>query len=776
MIHTVQKATVLGAGVMGAGIAGLLASVGVRVLLLDVVPPGEPDDKERAKGISKDSPAFRNKFALAGLERIANPKTGMLYRPENISLIATGNMTDDMAKIADSDWIVEVAPERLEVKRQVMRQVAGHRKPGSIVSTNTSGVSIERIAEEMPEEFRRHFLGTHFFNPPRYMRLFEVIPLPDTLPEAVELMTDFARDALGKGIVFAKDTPNFISNRIGVCSSMDAINLMLEYGYDIPTVDQLTGPVIGRPKSAVFRTTDMVGLDILANAADNVATRETDPAERSRFALPAFIREMIADGALGDKAKRGFYQRAPSREILFWDWEGKRYEPLAPKPLPAVEEALASPNKYETIAYGDSRENRYVWELLKKLLIYAAAKVPEIADDYAMIDKGMIWGYNWEKGPFAIWDAIGVERSVERMRREGETIPAWVLDRIARGQTKFYAEDGEESSPYIRLDAKKAILADNANASLRDIGDGVLCLEFHSKGNAIDGATLEVFEAARERLADGWKGMVVGNRGKFFSAGADLRNIAATIEAGDFGGMEKQVRDLQMALLSMKYAPKPVVAAPFGMTLGGGAECVMHATAAVPGAETYMGLVETGVGLLPGGGGCKELLIRSYARCGDTTRQALLPALRATFRTILTAAVSAHAYDAMRLGFVGTDSRVIMNPDALLDQAKKKVLELTDGYMPPPPAAIPLLGDFGRAALQAEIEAMFEGGYLSEYDRVIAKKLAFVLTGGDAVAGTVADEATILELERKAFVSLCREEKTGQRIAHMLAHGKPLRN
>jgi len=775
MKRTVQKVAVLGAGVMGSGVAALLASAGMRVVLLDIVP-NELTGQEQSLGITTASPEFRNKYAKAGLDRILNPKSGMLYSQEHGALISIGNMSDNMDMISDCDWIIEAVFENLDVKKQVMNQIAACRKQGSIISTNTSGVSVKEIVKDMPDEFRGHFLGTHFFNPPKIMRLFEMIITEDTLPEVTELMTELAQDILGKVVVFAKDTPNFIANRIGLYSLLDTMRLGDVYGYDIPTMDQLTGQVIGRPKSGTYRTCDMIGLDLLISSANTVSSNVNDPQEQERFKVPEILADLVKQGAFGDKVRRGFYTRTAGRELMYWNPKAKEYQKSGSATPEPVKKALASANTYEAIVYGDAPENKLVWELIRNVVLFSAAKVPEIADDYKMIDQAMIWGYNWRKGPFQIWDAIGVERSVARMKQEGCIIPAWVEARLSEGKTMFYDKIGE-ASPYIKLADKTAPpVISNEDASLRDIGDGVLCLEFHSKGNTITNNTMNILRAAIEELDKDWAGMVIGNRGKNFSTGANLGWIASVIDDKRWDTISDMVVGLQSADMALKYAPKPVVAAPFAMTLGGGAECAMHCFCALPHADTNMGLVETGVGLIPGGGGCKEYLVKSFARVRGQKRQDLIPELQNAWRGIFKADVSRNAFDAIAKGLISDTSKVIMNPDALLDTAKDKVLELAKGYKVPAPAAVPLLGDYGRAILLEELNNMYLGGFVSEYDVHIAKKLAFVLTGGRAVTGTVADENCILELEREAFVSLCGEVKTRQRIAYMLSNGKPLKN
>jgi 3-hydroxyacyl-CoA dehydrogenase len=780
-MKTIQKVVILGAGVKRSCLAGVQASVAMRCDMLYLVPPREPNESETARGLTRESKAFRNKFSLAALERIKNQRNGIIYSQENVSLISIGNMEDDIDKIKEADWIIEVVLENLEVKQQVMDLVIPRRRPGAIVSTNTSGVSIKGIAEKMPPECKQHFLGTHFFNPPRFMRLFEIIPLPETLPDVVSAVEKMARDVLGKGVVYAKDTPNFIGNRIASASSAEMLRLMLRYGFDLPVIDQLAGPVMGRSKNGIFKTADLVGLDIFANVSGNVVDTISDPAEKDIFRQPSFVADLIKAGALGNKAKHGFYRKLPTGERQFWDYKAREYKTYDAKMVvPAVDEAMKAANKFEAMVYGDLPENQCVWEHTKMLLLYSASKVPEIADDFKMIDKAMNWGYNWEKGPFAIWDAIGPERSIERMKKEGAVIPAWVEEYLAKNGGRFYGEQAAET-PYVRLDQKEAgAVAGNEDATLHDIGDGVLCLEFHAKGNSISDKTMQMIKQAREELErDAWEALVIGNRGKNFSAGANLTGIYRLSSEKQWDAIAKHVRGLQSAYMNLKYAPKPVLAAPFAMTIGGGCECVLHTSRAVPMAETYMGLVESGVGLIPGGGGCKEMLVRAIERAGGAgaKRGAILGAVREAWQNIATGAVSQNAFDAISKGYLRKGTQIFFNPDGQIDEAKAAALEMARArYMPPLPPALVLLGSYGLAAIRNIIEGMCQGGYMSAYDKHIALKSAYVMTGGDVAPGAIADEQYVLDLECEAFVSLCGEENTQARIAHMLKTGKPLRN
>ncbi len=779
MKRTINKAAVIGAGVMGSGIAALLAGVGVQVLLLDIIPA--LGDGDKAKGVGESDPAYRNSLATNAIKNLANPKMPVLFDAAQADLITPGNIEDDLPKIADCDWVVEVISERLDLKQALFERVNQYRKPGSIVSTNTSGVSVTAIAEKMPLEFKQHFLGTHFFNPPRYMRLFEMIPLAETLPEVLDFMADYAENVLGKGVVVAKDTPNFIGNRIGVFSSASVIKLMKKYGYDPVKVDQLTGVVLGRPKVATFGLMDMVGLDIFSAVYGNLFKNLPEGAEKDFFEVPDFVAAMVQEGALGNKTKKGFYTNSfegGKKTKLARNLATGDYEPFVFEVPEVVAKVKKEDNPLAAFLYGDAEENRFAWEVIRDLLLYCAAKVPEIADDFRSIDRAMELGYNWEKGPFALWDTIGLARSVDKMKQEGAAVPAWVLDKLSRGEQSFYAPDDAQSQ-YIKFaEPASEKLFDNSDASVWHIGDDVLCVEFHSRGNALSHKAVEMLVTATDALNTGkWAGMVIGNRGKFFSAGANLAEIAQFVLNNDWDGLTNEIGMLHAALMGIKYAVKPVVSAPFGMTLGGGAEAVMHSAEAVPFIELNMGLVEAGVGLIPGGGGCKESLIRVRERCDDDKPATLLPAVLKVWQRIAMAEVSTSAYDAVTKGILRRPDRVIMNTDALIDAAKTRVLQLAEkGYTPPVKRNITVLGDFGMAPMQFRIAAMKDGGFISEHDAYIAKKLAYVMTGGNVVSKTKVSEEYLLDLEKEGFASLCGEPKTQERVKHMLATGKPLRN
>lgn len=695
MSKVINKAAVLGAGVMGAGIAALLAGTGVQVSLLDIVPPQGLTDEEKAMGLTEASPAFRNRFVNAGLKNITSPKTGMLYSKDKAKNIRVGNLTDNLAYLEDADWIIEVVVERLDVKKNLMKTIADHAKPSAIISSNTSGVSITKIVEDMPEDFKARFLGTHFFNPPRYMGLFEMIPTQWTNKEAFDLMEDFGANRLGKTVVYAKDTPNFVGNRIGVFAAICAMHLAERYGYDLQTVDSLTGTIMGHPKSATFKTADLVGLDILANVSKNVLDSSKDEKEIAEYSLPEYVKELVANGALGDKVKHGFYKKdiVDGKKLTFtYNYKTKEYEEIKAQNFESAAAAMASANKYEAMAYGETEECKFYWEYTKNALLYSAKLVPEIADDFREIDKALCSGFNWEDGPFQTWDKIGVRKSVERMQAEGETVAQWVLDMLSSGKESFYDEKGKDTG-FIVLKGCD-IVKENKDTVIRDIGDGVLCLEFRSKGNSINELVGNTIAEAVELLrGDEWTGMVIGNNGKNFSAGADLVTILSCAQEGKFDELDQLIRMLQNSTSALKYSSKPIVAAPFGAAYGGGCEVTMHCRGAVAFVETYMGLVETGVGLIPAGGGCTELTLRAMDRCFNAQKKSRFDAIKAVWKNIMNAKVNTSAFEAIEDGYLSKGSYVEMRREKLIDSAKREALLMSErGYHSEAPATIKVIG------------------------------------------------------------------------------------
>ncbi|MGG4496251.1 3-hydroxyacyl-CoA dehydrogenase NAD-binding domain-containing protein [Brevibacillus reuszeri] len=802
MERKIRKAAVLGSGVMGAGIAAHLANVGIPTLLLDIVPRELTEDESK-KGLTLADSVVKNRIAQTGKDRLLKEKPAPLYDKKNIDLITVGNFDDHLPLLSDVDWIIEVVVENLEVKKLVFAQIEAHRKPGTIVTSNTSGVSINEMAEGRSEDFRKHFLGTHFFNPPRYLKLLEIIPSRDTDPAVVSFMSDFGEHVLGKGTVLCMDTPNFIANRIGTYGLQVSIHVMQRIGLGVDEVDALTGPVIGRPKSATFRTLDVVGLDTYVHVAGNVRNKSADEQEKAIFEVPAFVLQMVEKRMIGQKAGQGFFKQVKSaqgKEILALDTQTLEYRPSVKAKfasLDAAKTAKTLPEKLKALAYGKDKGNEFVWSVLKKVLLYSADKVHEIADDLVAVDQAMKWGFGWELGPFETWDAIGVEKSVARMREEGETIPALVEELLASGKTSFYdKKEGctavfsvggvyknvEEKKERINLAALKEqgkLIRKNAGAALIDLGDGVACLEFTSPHNALGMDLLQMAHVAAEEVQKNFVGLVIGNQGKNFCVGMNL--AMALMEAQDENWLELDllVTNFHKAAKALRYLHRPVVAAPFGMTLGGGVEVLYLADRVQASVETYLGLVEVGVGLLPGGGGTKEMLFRAMENLPDTGSVPVdsFPLVAKAFETIAMAKVSTSGQEAIDLGYLRQTDRISINPDHLLYDAKQLVLSMDkEGYTPPAPRKIKVIGETGFANLSQNVYAMKKSGYISDHDELIANKIAYVMSGGDLPAGTEVTEEYILGLEKQAFLELLKTPKTQQRMQHMLTKNKPLRN
>jgi 3-hydroxyacyl-CoA dehydrogenase len=802
MERKIRKAAVLGSGVMGAGIAAHLANVGIPTYLLDIVPR-ELTEEESKKGLTLEHPAVRNRIAQTGKERLLKEKPAPLYDKANIDLITVGNMEDHLSWLADVDWIIEVVVENLDVKRKVFEAVEAHRKPGTIVSSNTSGVSINEMCEGRSEEFRKHFLGTHFFNPPRYLKLLEIIPGDDTDPAIVDFMMRFGEFVLGKGTVLCKDTPNFIANRIGTYGLQVSIQEMVRLGLGVDEVDAITGPVIGRPKSATFRTLDVVGLDTYVHVANNVKNKSTDETERAIFEIPEFVLKMVEKRWIGQKAGQGFFKQektAAGKEIFALDYNTLEYRPRNKAKFASLEAAKTAktlPEKLKALVYGKDKGSEFLWSVFKKVLLYSAEKAYEIADDIVAVDNAMKWGFGWELGPFETWDAIGVEKSVARMREEGETIPALVEELLASGKTSFYQKSEgrvaafavggvykgiEEKKEKINLAALKEqgkLIKKNAGAALIDLGDGVACLEFTSPHNALGMDVLQMAAFAAEEVQRNFLGLVIGNQGKNFCVGMNLAMALMEAQDENWFELDMMIKNFHKAGNALRYMHRPVVAAPFGMTLGGGVEVCYLADRVQASAETYLGLVEVGVGLLPGGGGTKEMLFRAMENVpeGGSVPVDPFPFVARAFETIAMAKVSTSGKEAINLGYLRPTDRISVNPDHLLYDAKQLVLTMDrEGYTPPKPRKIRVIGETGYANLRQNIYAMKKSGYISEHDELIASKIAYVMSGGNIPAGTEVTEQYILELERQAFLELIKTPKTQQRMQHMLTKNKPLRN
>jgi 3-hydroxyacyl-CoA dehydrogenase len=763
---------------MGARIAAQFANAGFPVDLLDIVLPDQPK---------------RNAAALAGIENAARQRPVAFFTDAARALIAPGNFEDDLARVGRCEWIVEAVAENLEIKRALWRRVAALRAPGSIVSTNTSGIPLARISEGFHSEFRRHFLGTHFFNPPRYLHLAEVIPGVETRPEVLAWVASFCDLHLGKGVVPCKDTPNFIGNRLG-CFFGATVGLLAEAGdFSVEEVDALTGPLIGLPKSASFRLIDIVGLDVWVHVLRNLyEAAPLDPA-RELYRIPDVMQQMMERGWLGEKRGQGFYKRVgkgADREIWALDRKTLEYRLAQKVKFPAVEAVRGIEDlgqRLRALVAGDDRAGQFLWTLFRGFMLYAARMVPEISDRIVEIDRAMRWGYGFTLGPFELWDALGVPETVERMRREECAIPENVERMLASGAQSFYEDadaGGEPGTRYFDLNAggyagleqrpgvmvlgeikrARGVVKTSPGASLVDLGDGVLCLEFHSKMNALGEDMVQMVAGALDELDGGFEALVVANDGENFSVGANLMTVLVAAQEGQWDALDTAIRRFQAACMALKYASRPVVAAVFGMALGGGCEVALHAGRAQASAETYMGLVETGVGLIPAGGGCKEMLLR-------------LGSARRAFDLIESGKVSESAAHARELGFLRPIDGMTMNRERLTADAKAAARACVAAWSPGMPRQdIAVEGEAGYATIKMAMTLAAEGGYSTEYDCAVGEKLAYVLCGGRLTGTQKVSEQYLLDLEREAFLSLCGNVKTQQRMQYMLKNGKALRN
>ncbi|MFN2532344.1 MAG: 3-hydroxyacyl-CoA dehydrogenase/enoyl-CoA hydratase family protein [Pyrinomonadaceae bacterium] len=800
----IEKAAVLGAGTMGAQIAAHLANARLPTLLLDIAPRELTPD-EQAKGLTLQSKDVRNRIARNGLEAAKKAKPAAFFTPALASLVSVGNFDDDLSKLQDCDLIVEAVVENLEIKRSLFERLETRRRSGCIVASNTSGIPIHLLAEGRSEDFKKHFLGLHFFNPPRYLHLVELIRTEWTLPEVSCFIFGFLDQRLGKGVVPAKDRPNFIANRIGTFGALLTIKTMLDDGYSIEEVDRMTGPAVGRPKTATFRTFDLVGLDVFTHVIKNLYAALPEDEQREMFVVPDLLAKMVQRGQLGNKTKGGFYRKqkgeGDKREIWTLDVASLDYRPSEKVTLPALEMARnieETSERIKTLVWGKDRVAAFLWKTLSGTLNYAAKRIPEIADSVVEIDRAMCWGFGWELGPFEVWDAIGVAQSVSRMKEEKVAVAPHVEQMLAGGATSFYkTESGQQfyfdfkSSRYAPLTEpvgtivlksikeRQNVIKKNAGASLIDIGDGVACLEFHSKMNAIGGDTLEMLNFALGEVDKNFSGLVVGNQGPNFCVGANLMLMLMEAQEENWEDLDMMVRVFQRSTMSLRYSPKPVVVAPFQMVFGGGCEMVLHADRARAAAETYIGLVEVGVGIIPAGGGTKEMLLRAMDSLPKGIDDAdPFPFVKRAFETIAMAKVATSAEEARSLGFLSPYDGISMNSDRLIADAKKEVLALAaSGYVAPQPRTDVLaLGLPALSTLKLGIHQMKRAGYISDHDAQIGTQLARILTGGDLNHPTRVSEQYILDLEREAFLSLIGTRKTQERIGHMLKTGKPLRN
>ncbi|MHB8525203.1 MAG: 3-hydroxyacyl-CoA dehydrogenase/enoyl-CoA hydratase family protein [Candidatus Acidiferrales bacterium] len=808
MTIRIEKAAVLGAGTMGARIAAHFANAGLPCYLLDIVPR-ELTAEETRKGLTLASPVVRNRFAQAGIEAAKKSRPAAFFVPDFARLITLGNFEDNLAWCADADWIIEAVTEDLEIKRSLLARVEEHSRPGAIVSSNTSGLPIHLVAEGRSADFQAHWAGTHFFNPPRYMKLVELIAGPKTKPEVLAALDEFCDRRLGKGVVIAKDTPNFIANRIGTFSMLNALRLMAELDLTVEEVDACTGPAIGQPKSATFRTADLVGLDVLAHVVRNIY--ETVPKDESReiYRLPTLIEQMMKRGSLGEKTGGGFYKRVKKgggeSEILTLDTKTMEYRPRQKAKFASLEAGKMIDDTRERLRsfVGPILEGkvvdkaaRFIWNALSETCLYAARRVPEIADRIVEVDRAMRWGFNWELGPFEIWDTVGVEPMAQMLKMLGKPLPPSVTSLLASGKKTFYEsahghtsyfdlatteyKPVEEPAGILILKSLKEqskVVEENSGASLIDLGDGVVCCEFHAKMNSIGGDIVAMLHASLKRLHSDFDAMVIANQAVNFSVGANLMLLLVSAQEEEWDDIHMAVRQFQNVNMAIKYAPRPVVAAPQGMALGGGCEISLHAARIHANSELYMGLVETGVGLIPGGGGSKEMLIRANEHAAGGEDLDLFHAMKPVFEAIAMAKVGTSAEECRALGYLRPSDLVAMNRDRLVADAKETALAIVRaGYHPPAPAQIRVLGEEFSAAAKLAIHQMLRGEYISEYDALVARKLANILAGGPLSAPQIVSEQYVLDLEREAFVSLCGQRNTQLRIAHTLKTGKPLRN
>jgi 3-hydroxyacyl-CoA dehydrogenase len=808
MNRNIRKVAVLGSGVMGSRIACHFANIGVEVLLLDIVPR-ELLPAEQAKGLTLESKAVRDRIVNTSLETALKTNPSPIYSKSFVKRIRTGNFDDNLRDIAQVDWIIEVVVERLDIKKSVFERVEQFRKPGTLITSNTSGIPIHLMTEGRSEDFKDHFCGTHFFNPPRYLPLLEVIPTPDTKQEVVDFILDFGDKMLGKSVVLCKDTPAFIGNRIGVYSMLAVTHLVEPLGLTVEEVDKYTGPAMGHPKSATFRTADVVGLDTLVNVANGLAQNAPEDEAKGVFQLPAFISKMVENKWLGEKTKKGFYEKVKAAdgnsEILSLDLKTLTFgsqQKVKSATLEATKPVEDIRKRMKVYEQGADKAAELFRAMHYPLFEYVSRRVPEITDDFFRIDDAMRAGFGWELGPFEVWDALGVRETLSRIKAEEKRLPgqdgevaSWVHEMLDAGHESFYKiENGVRHYYDIASKAYKPIpgtedlivldhiresktIWKNTGVSIIDLGDGIINCEFHTKMNTIGGDVIQGLNKAIDLAEKEYRGLVVSNDGKNFSAGANIGMIFMMAVEQDFDELNMAVRAFQNTSMRLRYSSIPVVVAPFQMTLGGGCEFSMHADFVQAHAETYMGLVELGVGVIPGGGGTKEFTLRASEEFKDD--QIVQNTLKDKFLTIGQAKVSTSAYEAYELGYLQQGKFAItMNRARLLADAKAKALELADaGYVQPSPRNdIKVLGNQGLGIVYVGSSSMREGNYISDYDRKISEKLGWVMCGGDLSSPTEVSEQYLLDLERKIFLELCAERKTLERIQYMLTKGKPLRN
>ncbi|MGC4041628.1 MAG: 3-hydroxyacyl-CoA dehydrogenase/enoyl-CoA hydratase family protein [Flavobacterium sp.] len=796
MKRIIKKVAVVGSGIMGSGIACHFANIGLEVLLLDIVP-NELNEIETKKGLTLESKAVRNRIVNDHLANALKSNPSPIYSQKFASRITTGNTTDDIAKIGNYDWVIEVVVERLDIKKLVFEQIDKYRKPGTLVTSNTSGIPIKFMSEGRSEDFQKHFCGTHFFNPARYLKLFEIIPGPQTSQEVLDFLFDYGSKFLGKTSVIAKDTPAFIGNRIGIFGIQSLFHLVKEMGLTIEEVDKLTGPVIGRPKSATFRTVDVVGLDTLVHVANGLYEGVPNDEAHDLFKLPDFISKMMENKWLGSKTGQGFYKKE-GKEILSLDLDTLEYRTAKKASFATLEltKTIDKPiDRFKVLVKGKDKAGDFYRKNFTAMFAYVSNRVPEITDDFYKIDDAMKAGFGWENGPFEIWDAIGVQKGIELMEEQGLKPAAWVLEMIASGNTSFYTikegatyfydidsksqrkVPGQDSFIILNNIRESKKVWSNSGAVIHDLGDGILNLEFQSKMNTIGGDVLTGINKAIDLAEKEYNGLVIGNQGANFSVGANIGMIFMMAVEQEYDELNMAIKMFQDTMMRVRYSAAPVIVAPHGMTLGGGCEMTLHADKVVAAAESYIGLVEFGVGVIPGGGGSKEMALRAsdLFRKNDVE----LNVLQEYFLTVAMAKVSTSAYEAYDLGILqkGKDV-VVVNRDRQIAEAKKHALLMAEaGYTQPVRRTdVKVLGKQALGMFLVGTDQMVAGSYISEHDQKIANKLAYVMAGGDLSEPTLVSEQYLLDIEREAFLSLCTERKTLERIQFMLTKGKPLRN
>ncbi len=798
MNRAIRKVAVIGSGVMGSRIAAHFAGIGVEVLLLDIIPK-EPDAAETAKGLALEHTLVRNRIVNDALRAMLKSKPSAIYTPEAAGRITTGNIEDDLHRVADYDWIVEVVIENLNIKQQLFERIEQYRKPGTLITSNTSGIPIHLMSEGRSDDFRQHFCGTHFFNPPRYLRLLEIIPAPDTRQEVLDFLLDYGDRYLGKTTILCKDTPAFIANRVGIFGFMAVFRAMQQLGLNVDEVDTLTGTVMGRPKSATFRTGDVVGLDTLAHVAKGLVENVPDDEARDIFQLPPFLEKMVANKWLGEKTGQGFYKKIqrPEKAILTLDLETMEYGPKRKTKFPTLDVAKPVDDLKERlkILYNGQDKAGEFYRLFHHLLFaYVSHRIPEISDDLYKIDDALKAGFGWEIGAFESWDALGTDRVLSDMKEAGITAAPWVQEMLDAGYQTFYkTKNGKRvyydpaTKAYKPLPATEAfiilehldekIVWKNSACKLYDIGDDVVALSWSTKMNSIGGEVLEGVMKSVAIAEEKYKGLVIANVGANFSAGANVGLIFMFAAEQEYDELDFAIRQFQQTTMRLRYSSIPVVLAPHGMTLGGGCEMCLHADAVQAAAESYIGLVELGVGLIPGGGGTKEMALRASDR--NIKEDIELNYLQQLYINVGTAKVSTSAHEAYDLGFMrrGYDC-ISVNPDRRIADAKQQVLLLhSQGYTQPAPRNdIKVQGRAGLGPLLAGTHGMWRGQYISDYDKFIAEKLAYVICGGDLSQPTLVSEQYLLDLERETFLSLAGQRKTLERLQGILKTGKPLRN